>query len=126
VPFTLLITYHRTTDAKLLLLTVPACAMLWAQGEGVGKLAMVLTSLAIVISGDISLTVMGILVGQPNWIDAGWGQKIWMVPVYRPVPVILLAMGLFYLWAYGKSVFRGDQVGEVSGLHQTAAAHQES
>ncbi len=32
VPLTILITYHRPYDAKLLLLTIPACALLWAEG----------------------------------------------------------------------------------------------
>jgi hypothetical protein len=102
VPFTLLITYHRTTDAKLLLLTVPACAMLWARGGVAGKLALVLTGLGILVAGDISLIVLGILVGQPDWVHAGWLQKIPMILKYRPIPVILVGTGIFYLWAYWK------------------------
>jgi hypothetical protein len=102
VPFTLLITYHRTTDVKLLLLTVPACAVLWSRGGPVGKLALVLTGLAIFVSGDISLILLGHLVGNPDWIHASWLQKIPYVLMYRPVPALLLANGLFYLWVYVK------------------------
>ena len=103
VPFTLLLTYHRTTDVKLLLLTVPACAALWARGGTMGKLALVVTTLGIFVSGDISLILLGHWVGNPDWIHAGWLQKIPYVFMYRPVPVLLLAIGIFYLWAYVKS-----------------------
>jgi len=34
----MLVTYHRPFDAKLLLLAVPACAMLWAEGGRIGGL----------------------------------------------------------------------------------------
>jgi multidrug transporter EmrE-like cation transporter len=108
VPFTLLITYHRTTDTKLLILTVPACALLWARGGAMGKLGLVLTSVGIFITGDIPLVVIGRAVGQPDWSHAGWLGKIPLVFVYRPVPVVLLAMGSFYLWAYVKG--RGVKV----------------
>lgn len=100
VPFTLLITYHRTTDTKLLILTVPACALLWARGGAMGKLGLVLTSVGVFITGDIPLVVIGRAVGQPDWLHAGWLKKVPMVLMYRPVPLILLAMGMFYLWAY--------------------------
>ena len=103
VPFTLLITYHRTTDTKLLLLTVPACAMLWVRGGVAGRLGLALTALGIVITGDISLTVMGILGGHPDWIHTGFLEKIPKVLIYRPVPIVLMAMGFFYLYVYASS-----------------------
>ncbi len=109
VPFTLLITYHRTTDVKLLLLTVPACALLWAQGRGIGKLALVLTGLGILVTGDISLIVIGMVEGQPDWMHANWLHKIPMVVLYRPVPLILLAMGSFYVWVFLAIVNRSRQ-----------------
>jgi hypothetical protein len=37
VPLTMLVTYHRPWDAKLLMLTVPACAMLWAEGGAIAR-----------------------------------------------------------------------------------------
>jgi hypothetical protein len=121
VPFTLLITYHRTTDTKLLLLTVPACVALWKRGGATGKLALALTGIGIVVTGDISLIVIGILVGQPNWINAGWLTKIQMVLMYRPVPVVLLAMGMFYLWAYCKSARETMGASELPTMAPTEA-----
>lgn len=117
VPFTLLVTYHRTTDVKLLLLTVPACAALWARGGVAGKLALAVTSLGIFVSGDISLILLDHLVGTPDWVHAGWLQKIPYIFMYRPVPVLLLAIGMFYLWVYVKSTREGESL---SGPDQLA------
>lgn len=103
VPFTLLITYHRTTDTKLLLLTVPACALLWARGGKIGKLALMLTGLGILLTGDISLVILGMLESPPDWMHADWLHKIPMVFLYRPVPIILVAMGSFYVWVFWQS-----------------------
>lgn len=110
VPFTMLITYHRTTDTKLLLLTVPACALLWARGGLSAKMALALTGMGIFITGDISLVVLGGIVGQPDWLHAGWLRKIPMLLMYRPVPVVLLAMGILYSWAYLKVAEKVDAV----------------
>ena len=39
--------YHRPHDAKLLLLTLPACAMLLSEGKLTGRIAILLNSIAI-------------------------------------------------------------------------------
>ncbi|MGB6974626.1 MAG: hypothetical protein WBD67_08090 [Terracidiphilus sp.] len=102
VPLTLLVTYHRTTDAKMLLLTVPACALLWAEGGRVGKFALFLTTLGIVLTGDITLTILGMMIGRRDWFSGGLLHKIGLVILTRPVPLVLLAMAVFYLWVYVK------------------------
>jgi hypothetical protein len=113
VPFTLLITYHRTTDAKLLLLTVPACALLWREGGALKWLAIGVTSAGFIVSGDIPLVILGILNRSPDWADAGVFRKMGLVFTSRPVPLALLAMGMFYLWVY---VRRARTVGEEPDL----------
>ena len=102
VPLTILVTYHRSYDAKLLLLAIPACALLWAEGGKVGKIALALTTAGIVITGDLTLTILGLLVGQPDWSNAGILHKVWLVVITRPVPLVLLAMAVFYLWVYAR------------------------
>lgn len=116
VPFTLLVTYHRTTDAKLLLLTIPACAYLWMKGGMRAKMGAVLTGLAIFMTGDIPLVVIGQMVGKPDWQSAGLLQRALLIFVYRPVPVILLVVGVFYMWVYVRSASAEDygDVGEVN------------
>ena len=54
---TMLITYHRPYDAKLLLLTLPACAMFWSEGRPIRWLALLLTTLGIWFTSDIPLTL---------------------------------------------------------------------
>ena len=49
---TLLPVYHRTYDARLVLLTVPACAILWKEGGPLGWCALALNVAAIVLTGD--------------------------------------------------------------------------
>ena len=51
VPLTLLATYHRPYDSRLLLLSVPACAMLWAEGKLAGWLALLGSTAAIAMTG---------------------------------------------------------------------------
>ncbi len=113
VPLTLLVTYHRTYDAKLLLLAVPACAMLWAEGGLTGRLALVATTVGVVSTGDYPLIILYILTENPHWNTAGLFGKILCVVLTRPVPLILLVIGVFYLWVYARSgrppVERGDE-----------------
>jgi hypothetical protein len=97
---TMLVTYHRPYDAKLLLLTVPACAMLWAEGGPTGRLALLLNSLGIVFTSDIPLALLVMLTKNRHISTAGLPGKILTVLLIRPVPFILLSLGIFYLVIY--------------------------
>jgi hypothetical protein len=99
-PLTMLITYHRPWDAKLLLLTIPACALLWAEGGATAKLALLITTAGIVSTADIPLTIYTILTYNLKFSSAGLSGQILKTVLMRPVPLILLAMGIFYLWVY--------------------------
>ncbi|MGD0547815.1 MAG: glycosyltransferase family 87 protein [Terracidiphilus sp.] len=100
VPIAILITYHRPYDAKLLLLTVPACAMLWAGGGAIGWIAFLATAAGIVSTGDVPLVILDILTRNLHLSSTGQCGQILAALLTRPVPFILLAMGIFYLWAY--------------------------
>ena len=100
VPLTLIVTYHRPQDAKLLLLTIPACAMLWAEGGLTGWLALLTTATGIAATGDIPLSVLVTLTkGLHPSMTSLPGQLLFIL-FLRPVPLILLIMGIFYLWIY--------------------------
>jgi len=92
--------YHRQYDAKLLLLTVPACAMLWAEGGLIGWIAIVLNTAGIVVTGDIFSAVLLILADHLHVSMAGLSGQIVTVLLTQPAPLILLAIGIFYLWVY--------------------------
>jgi hypothetical protein len=96
---TMLVTYHRQHDAKLLLLTVPACAMLWARRGPIGWFALLANSTAIGITGDIPATALTILTGHLP-LGAGFFGHLKTAVLVRPAPIILLAVAIFYLWIY--------------------------
>jgi hypothetical protein len=88
---TLLPVYHRTYDARLLLLTVPACAILWKEGGPLGWCALALNVAAIVLTGDLSWIAFFEITrySRPSVL-------LGMIPA----PLVLLALGIFYLCTY--------------------------
>jgi hypothetical protein len=100
VPLTLLVIYHRPYDAKLLLLTVPACAMLWAEGGLIGRIALLLNTAGIVFTSDIPLAILVILAKKMHVGTASILEQILTVVLLRPASLILLAMAIFYIWVY--------------------------
>jgi hypothetical protein len=96
-PLSLLPVYHHLYDAKLLLLTVPACAMLWAAGGRLGRFALLLNIVGFAFTGDVSWTILFRLIGSLHLFTPGWAL---MVMEVFPVPLILSAMSIFYLWIY--------------------------
>jgi len=105
VPLTMLVTYHRPYDAKLLLLTVPACALLWAEGGPISWIALILNTAGFVLTGDLPLAILVILTNNWHVSTTGIFGRILTVILTRPVPLILLAMGIFYLWLYLRRTF---------------------
>jgi hypothetical protein len=97
---TMLPIYHRQYDAKLILLTVPACMLAWNRGGIAGRLALAINALAFVVVGDLPWSIlMGIVKRLPFSLGGISGRMSIMIQVF-PVPLSLLAMGIFYLWLY--------------------------
>lgn len=92
--------YHRPYDAKLLLLAVPACAMLWAGGGSMRWFALMVTFSGLVFTADIPLIIFRTLTDNLHASSAGFSGQILTVVLTRPIPLILLMMGIFYLWIY--------------------------
>jgi hypothetical protein len=113
VPIAMLVTYHHTWDAKLLMLAVPACAILWAEGGQTGWIALLLTSAGIVFTADIPLTILLILIKHLHLPTVGIFEQILTVVLMQPVQPILLAMGIFYLWVYVRYNPAGTTVGDL-------------
>lgn len=100
VPLTILVTYHRPYDAKLLLLCVPACCSLWSQGHKACKLAAVLTAASATLTGDIPLAMSVVIYRSLASSFGGPAQKLLTLFLTQPAPLTLLAVAVFYLWAY--------------------------
>ena len=99
-PLTMLITYHRPWDAKLLMLTVPACAILWAEGGRIAWVALLVNSMGLLLTGDIPLASLSIISNKLHGYIAGFFGQILTLVLIRPASLILLVMSIFYLWVY--------------------------
>jgi hypothetical protein len=99
VPLTLLITYHRTTDAPIIMLSVPALARLWAvKHRGfVRYLALSVTFLAIFFSGDMCRLALFLLVDHLRAIYPNKSQVFVQSIQVSLAPMALLIMCIFYL-----------------------------
>jgi hypothetical protein len=96
----LLPVYHRSNDAKLLLLAIPACAMLWT-GKGAKRwLALALTSASIFFTADMPIAISGTLTRNLAISTSTLAGKLTAIFLLRPAPLLLLATGCFYLWVY--------------------------
>ncbi len=104
VPLTMLVTYHRPYDAKLLLLAIPACAMLWAKGGKVARWAFALTSAGVFFTADIPLGMIVVFAERLHLEPIGLMGKALTILLDRPAPLVLLAMSIFYLTVYLRSV----------------------
>lgn len=117
--------YHRTHDAKILMLVIPACAVLWT-GKGPRRwIALALTSAAILLTSDIPLLSILIatrgLPSAPSTVTA----KLLDLVLLQPAPLILLAVGCFYLWVflcYNPSQHQKQQADRIAPLIQLESA----
>jgi Glycosyltransferase family 87 len=103
VPLLLLPVHHHLYDVKLLMLTVPAVAMLWAEGKLIGRFALLGTSAVLVLTGDVSNAVLRGIAHGLHATD----QLARAISVYS-IPPVLLLLGAFYLWIYARYSFRSE------------------
>jgi len=116
--FTMLITYHRPWDAKLVMLAIPSCCMLWAERGRVGKIAFWITTAAVVFGGDLALSVFKLIANSLQVNQAGLGEKLLSVVLLRPESIALLVLGLFYLGINLRAGPELDHAGSV-GLNES-------
>jgi hypothetical protein len=100
---TMLPVYHRQYDAKLLLLTVPACLMLWAEGGLIGWFALLVNVAGFALTGDLTWAILLPLINRLHVSTTGLSVETLAVAQVFPAPLILLIMGIFYLWAYARA-----------------------
>jgi len=102
IPLSLLPVYHHFYDTKLLLLCIPGFALLWSRSGRQSWLALGLTLAALIVTGDLSHTVL-----NRNHLG-GWMQSF--IPSFPVLlaPAVILAMGIFYLWAFWRNSRAAD------------------
>ena len=101
-PLSMLPIYHRAYDAKLLLIAVPACAMLWIKGGLIGRLAFASTTAGFVFTGDLMPAVLLGIASKLHASTAGGAGQIMTALQVVAAPLSLLAMGVFYLCVYAR------------------------
>ena len=94
--------YHHLYDSKILLLTVPACAMLWAEGGLIGWLALLVNTAGFALNGDVTWAIVLGLIGRLHMPPSGLSEQLLIVLQVFPAPLILLVIGVFYLWVYAR------------------------
>lgn len=99
-PLSMLPTYHLQHDAKILMLTIPACSMLWSRRRPLGRIALLLTTLVIVINGDIFSGIRIVLTRSILIPRSDFPSRLATAVLTRPAPVALLAIAVFFLWVY--------------------------
>jgi hypothetical protein len=119
--------YHRLQDTKLLLLTVPACAMLWSRRGFAGWLALLITASGFVLTGDLPWAVFLSLIHLLRLPTTGLTSELLIGLQVLSTPLILLAMGIFYLWAYARHSLRATTgSGTVEPSNETANSEETS
>ena len=94
-PLTMLPVYHRQYDARLIVLMLPACLALWVKRDGVGWIALMVTTVAIVLNGDFTWFVLIHFFNQWYPPNGSYLEAL-------PVPLSLLGAACFYLWVYAR------------------------
>ena len=101
--------YHRGYDAKILLLTVPACSLLWATDARLKWAAGLLTAFALLCTADVPSTILLTIMNGLKIGTASIFGKVLTVTVFHPAPLVLLATGVFYLWIYFRRTPRAPE-----------------
>jgi hypothetical protein len=99
-PISMLFTYHRIYDAKLVMLAVPACAMLWAERSRIGQFALVITTAAIALTADLVWSDYLRILASLHILTPVQPSALVSATISFPLPLALLLMGTFYLWVY--------------------------
>ena len=93
-------TYHLQHDAKLLILAIPGCVILWSKRNRIGLLSLVITSAALVVNGDIFSAIRILLTRNILVPQSSFTSRFVTAVFTRPGPIVLLVMAVFYLWVY--------------------------
>lgn len=104
-PLSMLPVYHRSYDAKLLILVVPACVLLWHEAGRSRWVALALTTLTLLLTSDLFWAFVHVYVGHLH-LQAQVFHGPMIAAFYSiPVPLTLLVLSCFFLWVYARRCF---------------------
>lgn len=93
---TMLPLYHRLYDAKILILTIPACAALWAVGGRLAKITLLVEGIGLFVTADLPWAFFRALISHLQASTTGMSKAFLIVVLSFPVPLALLLMSCFY------------------------------
>jgi len=96
-PLTMIVSYHRPYDAKLLLLAVPAVSMFSPVGNQWRRAVLIVATLAVFVTSDLPLALLAVLIRAVHVSALGIFARIALLPILRPAPVVLLLMAIVFL-----------------------------
>jgi len=104
--------YHRLYDAKIMLLAIPACSILWQRRGKTARIAGVLGSLAVFLTGALPWTILLVGFSHSSWGRGTYSSIAKTLIQVLPVPLTLMAFGTFLLWVYLKLPAEVHESGE--------------
>jgi hypothetical protein len=97
---TMLPVYHRHHDAKLLMLSVPACALVWSWDRRWGAAGILVTALAIAATADLPRVILTLAENSISFSTSSLSGKLVTILLARPAPLSISVMAIFYLTVY--------------------------
>ncbi len=92
--------YHRIYDARLLLLSIPACALLWKEGGAIAWLALAVDAIGILLTGGMPWAIFFAVLKHGHLPSAiASGMPLIVLQVF-PAPLAVLCVGVFFLWIF--------------------------
>jgi hypothetical protein len=116
---TLLPVYHRQYDAKLLILAIPACAVLWSKKQRLSKAAVVVTSIGLLVTSDLPWAFY--ISGTSGLQLSGIPARLYFLSLAVTVPIAVLLVATFYLVALADSGRRGDAAPKMGEAQHSVA-----
>lgn len=99
VTLTMLAMYHRAYDTRLLILAVPACAILASEKGKTGKCAIVVTTLGLLFTGELPNALIRPLISHVRVTLEG-PNSLAAILLSRPAPFVLVIMTVFFVWVF--------------------------
>jgi hypothetical protein len=88
--------YHRQYDAKLLLLTIPACAALWVAGGRIAKLALAVEFACLISTSDLPWALFISFIKHLDLPTSGPARDALIMLLSFPLPIALVITCCFY------------------------------
>lgn len=123
---TMLPIYHRQDDAKLLLIAIPTCALIWVEEGPVAKWALAITAGGVIVTAEIPWAIILILLRHLKVQNTQFTREVIIGVQVLPIPAMLLLVGIFYLWLLARTQLSSGYKVEIATDRQLLIDHSES